>query len=150
MKWMRCFSMVKTLVLGLLMAGLCPGLTHAQEPVTGKFTLPFQARWGQTILPAGDYSLTVPSLTLWGFVIVRREPQGNTVALIRADAWQQIDTSDSSQLIFEQRGEESIVRSLYLKDKGYKFTYTVHERKGKIAAREPKAVHMTQVSKTMR
>ena len=148
MKAFRNISMVKTLLLALLMASLFPGLAHAQEALTGKFTLPFEVRWGKTILPAGDYSLTMPSTNLWGCVIVRREPNGETVALIRADTWEEARTSESSKLVFERRGEEEIVRSLYLKDKGYVFNYASRGKKEKIPARGPKPIQAARASTT--
>lgn len=150
MKSMRSFSAVKTLFLALFMAGLFPGLAHAQETAAGKFTLSFETRWGNTILPAGDYSLTMPSTTLWGFVMVRREPQGDPVAFVRADTWEEASSADPSKLILERRGEELIVRALYLRDKGYVFNFTVREAKAKTLHREPKEIQVTRASTTTR
>ncbi len=151
MKSKRRFSAVKTLFLALFMAGLLSGPAHAQETVAGKFTLPFATRWGKTILPAGEYSLTMPSPALWGFVMVRREPQGEPVAFIRADTWEEASSADSSKLVFERRGEEvRIVRALYLRVKGYVFNFSPREAKGKTPNREPKEIQATRASTTTR
>jgi hypothetical protein len=121
MKKIRSHSEVKIFALVVLMASWVPARAHAQETVVGRFTLHFQARWGNTILPAGDYTLGLPSGSLWGYVIIRKEPSGESLALIRADAWEAISSSDSSKLIFERSGEDLVVRALYLRDKGYVF-----------------------------
>jgi len=43
---------------------LCVGRLTAQADVAaGKFTLPFEVRWGQAILPAGDDTYTLNSAT---------------------------------------------------------------------------------------
>ena len=58
MKSMKSFTMLK-LAMGSLLAISCnAGLANAQT-VAGKFTLPFEAHWGQATLPAGDYAFTL-------------------------------------------------------------------------------------------
>jgi hypothetical protein len=150
MKAIRSFSVLHTLALAVLMAGLFPGRVHAQNAAIGKFNVPFEARWGKTVLPAGDYSLTMPSSALWGYVIVHKEPTGESVAMIRADTWEMADTSAPSKLIFERRGEAFFVRSLYLRDKGYVFSFAVHKAKGKTASRKPREVQATPAAATSR
>ena len=59
----------------LLVAGsLCVGRLTAQAADTvwaGNFTLPSEVRWGQPILPAGDYSQTLNSATFSSLLTVR-------------------------------------------------------------------------------
>jgi hypothetical protein len=52
------FTMLSSLALALL--GPC--LANAQG-LTGKFTLPFEARWGLATLQAGDYSFKLDHAT---------------------------------------------------------------------------------------
>ncbi len=60
MKSNRNFAL--TLALGSLLA-ICfnAGLANAQmqKNASGKFTMPFEARWGLATLPAGDYTFTL-------------------------------------------------------------------------------------------
>jgi hypothetical protein len=43
--------------LGLVLLAVCFNAGHASaQTFQGKFTLPFEARWGQATLPAGAYS----------------------------------------------------------------------------------------------
>jgi hypothetical protein len=55
MKSMRNFTLLKLAMGSLLAICFNAGYANAQT-VAGKFTLPFEARWGQATLPAGDYS----------------------------------------------------------------------------------------------
>lgn len=44
------------LILGVVIATfVCSAAANAQPRFEGKFTLPFEVRWGQAVLPAGDY-----------------------------------------------------------------------------------------------
>ena len=58
MKSTRSLNSVRILLLAVLAAGLSASLARAQE-YEGKFTLPFEARWGMAVLPPGDYSFRV-------------------------------------------------------------------------------------------
>ena len=55
MKSMRNFTLLKLAMGSLLAICFNAGFANAQT-VAGKFTLPFEAHWGQATLPAGDYS----------------------------------------------------------------------------------------------
>lgn len=55
MKSAQSLKAVRILVLALLATGLSAGLACAQQYV-GKITLPVKTHWGNTVLPAGEYS----------------------------------------------------------------------------------------------
>ena len=42
-------------LLALTTLTYAPGLASAQEPASGKFTLPHDVHWGQANVPAGEY-----------------------------------------------------------------------------------------------
>ena len=49
--------------VAMLAACALAGAANAQPPTfTGKFTLPYEVHWGKTVLPAGDYSITMDRL----------------------------------------------------------------------------------------
>jgi hypothetical protein len=52
------FTVLRLLVLGVLAAGL-NAMPASAQTFRGKFTLSSATRWGQVVLPAGDYSFTV-------------------------------------------------------------------------------------------
>lgn len=50
---------MKLMVVGLLAACALAISTSAEPTFSGKFTLPFDVHWGGTLLPAGNYSITM-------------------------------------------------------------------------------------------
>jgi hypothetical protein len=72
-------------LLGLALLAVCfnPGHASAQT-LQGKFTLPFEARWGQATLPAGDYSFTLDSVRTNCALRIRRGDKN--VAMVLATA----------------------------------------------------------------
>jgi hypothetical protein len=60
MKSIRSFTLLKLATASLLAICFNAGLASAQT--AGKFTLPFEARWGEATLPAGDYSFKLEEL----------------------------------------------------------------------------------------
>jgi len=113
MKRIRSFTL-SSLVLALITSCLGAGMAKAQE-WQGKFTLPFEARWGQASLPAGDYSFTVDQ-TAAAAVITLSSGQ-KTVALIHAQG-HDLKTMDSSSLIIANGRGMNTVRELKLGDLG--------------------------------
>ena len=61
MKTNRSYTMVRNLVLALASALVFTGLASAQA-ASGKFTLPFKARWGLATLSAEDYQFIMDSV----------------------------------------------------------------------------------------
>ena len=55
------------LVVALLVACVLTMTANAQ-PFSGKFTLPYEVHWGKTVLPAGDYSIRMDTVTLMASV----------------------------------------------------------------------------------
>jgi len=79
MKTHRMLTVLRLLVLALIVGGLNAKPLSAQD-YKGKFTLSSVTRWGQALLPAGDYTLTLEH-ELDGVVTVFRGTQ--TVARIQ-------------------------------------------------------------------
>ena len=61
MSWMRKFAAIAIFAT----SGLMQGAEH------GKFHLPMEAHWGESVLPPGYYAMTLPALSLgqWQLVI---------------------------------------------------------------------------------
>ena len=74
----------------LVVAGsLCAGRLTAQAADTvsaGKFTLPSEVRWGQPILPAGDYTHTLNSATFFSLLTVRGQQSCDDLGSLRLAA----------------------------------------------------------------
>jgi hypothetical protein len=50
-------STFQLLALGLLVSFLWAGVANAAPLYRGRFSLPYEVRWGQAVLPAGEYLL---------------------------------------------------------------------------------------------
>jgi hypothetical protein len=55
MKSQNNFSAIQLSTLGLVASLLLVGVALAAPVYRGSFTLPYDARWGQTTLPAGEF-----------------------------------------------------------------------------------------------
>lgn len=90
---------------------------NAQTTFHGKFTLPYEARWGKATLPPGDYTISVD---ISGDALVREEKSQKSVAHLlfqsREDAGQGGNT-----LLIDGRGHQRIVYSFRVADLGTTF-----------------------------
>src|SRR5437870_2389992 len=122
MKSIRNWKLVKH--LGLAALALCSFavLGNAQAAYQGKFTLPVEARWGGSILPAGDYTFTLPSTAAPYVLYVRGE--GKAAIIIAAAAETKV-VSDHPQLNLVNTGDGYAVRALEAPALGLTFVYPV-------------------------
>ena len=108
---------VVLMIGALAMTAIFAGTANAQQAIAkdARFTLPFQATWADTILPAGDYTLSV---------VRRAEDRGMLYAVTIAGAGKKKTilafqplgprASDRSMLVVESRGEIHTIRGLRL------------------------------------
>ncbi|HEV2424944.1 MAG TPA: hypothetical protein VGZ29_08965 [Terriglobia bacterium] len=139
MKTIRRFTL-GSLVLALLASCLGAGMARAQE-MQGKFTLPFDARWGQATLPAGDYSFTVDQSKSAARLVLSGE---NTRAIIRAQGYDP-KSSDSSSLVLATDRGISTVRELKLADLGVVLYFTP-SRPHQTAAQEKEMANVIPIT----
>jgi hypothetical protein len=117
--------MVRNLGLALAGALVCAGLASAQG-YAGKFTLPFEARWGQATLPAGDYKFTMDSVNGLARVKISRGTKG--VALISSQSWSPVSPGrDTLTIVRNSNG--NTVRDLSLPETGVAWHYAPHKAK---------------------
>ena len=122
----RLSSMIRFLGLAVLAACFNAGLASAQV-FQGKFTLPFEARWGKATLPAGDYSFALDSASGQGMLHLYRGKNG--AGMFSAQAYNKA---------YSGRAELTVVggtvRSLNLPDIGVVLHYA--PQRAKTAGRE--------------
>ncbi len=132
MKRNRGWSWVTLLGLVALAALLAPSFASAQE-LTGKFKLPFEARWSQAVLPEGDYTFVINSAApRW--IRVQREGQAHTFT---PAYWSSTKDKDTSALIVARREGRGTIRSLYLKEVGLTLHYAAPNTGPELMAKEP-------------
>jgi hypothetical protein len=134
MKSTRSLKSVRILLLAVLAAGLSASLACAQE-YQGKFTLPFEARWGKAVLPAGDYSFRVnpshePCIALVSqgrqyvaFITTNNEPRG--------------EVAGSSALIAVRSAGSFRIRALRLAEAGVVLEYMPPKAERQMLAQLP-------------
>jgi hypothetical protein len=130
------------LKLGLVAAAGCivaASPACAQGGLVGKFTLPYEVRWGKTLLHAGTYNYSIEPLGVQSVTSIQASPepvlvtvrgeQGGPATLLLAMASQRAGESDASGLAFVSENGERTVRSLSVD----KFGIIVRFKQGKAA-----------------
>jgi hypothetical protein len=135
MKTNRSCTMVRNLGLALAGALVFAGLASAQSTsyVGGKFTLPFEARWGLATLPAGDYEFTMDSVNGPATIKVFRGTKA--VALISSQGRSSVPAGRGALTIVRSRNGNT-VRDLSLPEMGVALHYAPHKAKSGSAAAE--------------
>ncbi len=95
----------------LLATCLSASSAKAQSAFNGKFTLAEKAYWGQGILPAGDYELSIASTGLPSMVVVRDATTGKEVAKLFPQV-RELSPAGESQLLIGTRGKHAVIYSL--------------------------------------
>jgi hypothetical protein len=121
MKTKKSFSMIQLLALGLLVCFLGAGVANAAPLYRGRFTLPYEVRWGQAVLPAGDYLLGFQEIGTRVFVLIRDAKSGKDIAFLAPLG--NSDAKGASALVIAGEGNQRVVHSLRLAELGEVFIY---------------------------
>ena len=138
MKRTQNFNFVRAMLLAVLAAGISAGAATAQgarDIVNGKFTLPFEARWGSVVLLPGDYTFRLDISARPYIVAVRQGDRG--VAMAMAHAAEQGKVSGSSALIVTRRGGKYQIWTLALAEVGLTLDYAPLKAERPLLAQEP-------------
>ena len=100
-------------VSAVALAAVCTNAVSAvaQNAFHGSFTLPAEVRWQGATLPAGDYTLTMKSVTAPNLIVLEGPNGSSFVSAIVGD---RDKISGPSVLIVEHRAGKSSVRELYM------------------------------------
>jgi hypothetical protein len=143
MKRSQSFNLVKVMLLAVLAAGLSTGLASAQNVIRGKFTLPFEARWGADVLPAGDYTFDLNVAKQPCIVTVRQGDR--SMALAMANFVERGATSGHSALITVRTGGKYQIWTLHLAEAGLTLDYTPLKPERPILAQAPQLIRRVPV-----
>ena len=129
----------------LLALVLCfsAGLGKAQNAYEDKFTLPFETHWGGAVLPAGDYTISIPSESTPYLLYVRGEGKTAIIMAIGTDTKM---LSDHSQLTIMNSGGKQAITQLEAGQLGLAFDYSLPKMNKKLEARSHPGVHGVPVS----
>jgi len=129
------FRFFRLAILALLATVVSAGLLSAEDYV-GKFTLPFQAKWGRATLPAGDYSFQLNTARSPYTVTVRGQDKA---AMIMSDGTSNKDVSTRSELVVVRRGRTGTIRALHLNEVGT-FFYVPPKGERQLLAQAPELI----------
>ena len=107
------------LTLGLLVSFLWAGVANAAPLYRGRFSLPYEVRWGQAVLPAGEYLVRFEDLKTCVFVVIQDAKSGKDVAYVAPVTTSQ--AQGTSALLITDDGER--VQSLRVAELGETFIY---------------------------
>lgn len=126
---MKSIRNLKVLMkVGLMALALCLAASQgkAQGTYTGKFTLPFEARWASAVLPPGDYTISMDLDAASNQLVVRGE--GKT-AMIMSIVTDRKETSNHSQISLVKTAPGYRVQTLEAGEAGVTMTYSVPKNK---------------------
>jgi hypothetical protein len=148
MIWARHSKLFAKLgVVALALGGLATS-GNAQNAYQGKFTLAVETHWGDTTLPAGDYTFTLPSNSApYRFYVLGQ----GTSAIIQANTAEQGVVSKRPQLNLVDIADVNTVQTFEAPELGVTFTYWTPTQKhiGRKEARQkmvPQTAPPSQVS----
>jgi hypothetical protein len=114
-------SIIQLLTLGLLVSFLSTGVANAAPLYRGQFSLPYEVRWGQAVLPAGDYLVRFEDVKTRVFVVIQDAKSGKDVAYVAPVTNR--GTHVASALLIADEGNQRVVHSLRLAELGEVFIY---------------------------
>ena len=122
----RIQKTAQTMLLMAFLAGSLffarPAHAQAQRPAFfGTFTLPYQVRWGGSVLQPGKYSVTIKS-TGSPMIALVRTADGNAVTYVVNGSISTHTNSENALLLREKKGQ-FVVHSLDLADLGVVLIY---------------------------
>ena len=121
MKSIRSSMLLKVLVLAVGTLGAGVSSAHAQS-ANGRFTLTHDTRWGNVLLPPGDYTFSLQSPSLPAPIVVGKTGEAQ-IAIVLPQAVSAERLKGAATGADSQRCGESFVSALYLGDLGLSLHY---------------------------
>ncbi len=140
----RSWRLVRFLLLATLTACFGASLANAQV-ARARFTLPFEARWGLSILPPGNYSFTLDTTAAAGRIFLLNE-EGKAVFVPNNTPTSTGKRSEHSELIITRRGAKATVRALHLGDLGVTLYYAPPQGEPTVIADAPDLIQRLPIS----
>jgi len=101
----------------------------------GKFTLSNEVRWGRTVLPAGEYSMTISSGSSQPDFITLRGKEKTAVVLVGQTS--KCDSCRNSELVVVRSGGQRAIRALELPGSRSLFYHAKPDASAELGANPP-------------
>jgi hypothetical protein len=129
---------------GLLAMGACANTATAQARYQGRFTLPEEVRWQGRVMPAGEYTFSLNSVSL-SAMLTLQGPSGRL--FIPTAGFSDAVTGKKSSLTIQHRGGARFVSELYLAELGVGLCYLVPKApKQELLAQGPPAIESIRIT----
>lgn len=138
----RSFTLIRLAGLALLATALSAGLLSAED-YEGKFTLPFEARWGLATLPPGDYSFRLDTANARHLAKVYGKNGGFLVWPVGVS---DVDVPGRNELIIVRTGRAGRIRALHLAEPGLLFSYAAPKSERQMLAQAPELIQRIPVA----
>lgn len=115
---------IRMLLATLAMSLLFVGTVRAQGefPVCrGKFTLPYQVHWGKSVLPPGDYTITIQSTGTPTIALISKAEGNGSIRVV--SGVRSGPTNGVNALLVKDKDGQLTVHSLSLADLGMVLIY---------------------------
>jgi hypothetical protein len=143
MKLTKGLSTVQLLTVGLLISLLCASVAQAAPLYRGKFTLPYAVRWGQAVLPAGEYQLKFRDVQARVFVVIQDAKSGKEIAYLAPVT--NSEAQGTSALLIPDDGDQRVVHSLRLAELNEAFIFEPALARGVGGVREARTMQTLPV-----
>lgn len=126
---------VYTAVLAVIALNIAPNRAAAEEPSRGKFTLTHEVRWGNAVVPAGDYEFAYNPFQTSSILTLTRMGTMRAGYMVLVVSAEDSKRSGSNRLMLKTVGDDSYVSSLELSKVGMKLYFNVPSHPAKQLAR---------------
>ena len=129
-------------IAALALAGSLAGTAKAQANASGSFTLPFEAKWGNAVLPPGDYTFSVKSVNAQteALYLVTFTPKGGSGVTIASLRDLGTGVGEKNMLVAVRTGGRHRIRSLHLPVANLVVSFAVPKEERTQIARAPQLV----------
>ena len=144
MKSIRIYGLPRILGLAALIVCSSAALASA-EMVRGTFSLPFEARWGQAVLPPGNYSFSVDSSGSARLVTSFEGETSKNEGAVLPQGYTDQQTLDRSELLLVNTGGNYAIRALRLAPAGITINYPVPKAERQMVVQAPQLLQRIPV-----
>ncbi|SRR6266566_3372298 len=136
-------------IAALALAGIFAGTANAQHKATGSFTLPFEAKWGNAVLPAGDYTFSVRTTSEAAY-LVSFAPKGRSGETIISMRDLDARIGEKNMLVAVRTGGRYRIMSLHLPVANLVVSFAVPKEERTLIAATPQLVESAPVLVAMK
>jgi len=130
------------LTLGMLVTFFYAGVANAAPVYRGRFSLPYEVRWGQAVVPAGEYLVRFVDVQARVFVVIQDAKSGKDVAYLSPVT--SSEAQGASALFISDEGER-VVQSMQVAELGEIFIYKPARLRGTEDVREARKVQTLSI-----